>query len=73
MIPTLIVGFYGANTWVPGQGKHSGFWVMVVVLVAFTVFGLMMVRRWQGQQKRAAEEVARERRELQAQLRTRGS
>jgi CorA-like Mg2+ transporter protein len=73
LIPTLIVGFYGANTWVPGQGKHSGFWVMVVVLVLFTVFGLVMVRRWQGQQKRAAEEVARERRELQAQLRTRGS
>jgi hypothetical protein len=71
LIPTLIVGFYGANTWVPGQGQHWGFWAMVVVLVVFTVVGLVMVRRWQGQQKRAAEEVARERHELQAQLRTR--
>jgi hypothetical protein len=71
LIPTLIVGFYGANTWVPGQGKHSGFWVMVAVLVVFTVVGLVMVRRWQGQQKRAAEAVAEERRELQAQLRSR--
>ena len=71
LIPTLIVGFYGANTWVPGQGKHSGFWVMVVVLIAFTVVGLVMVRRWQGQQKRAAEQVATERRELQEQLRSR--
>ena len=71
LIPTLIVGFYGANTWVPGQGSHLGFWGMVVVLVVFTVVGLVMVRRWQGLQKRAAEEVAKERRELQAQLRTR--
>jgi hypothetical protein len=71
LIPTLIVGFYGANTWVPGQGSHIGFWGMVAVLVVFTVFGLVMVRRWQAQQKRAAEEVMRERRELQEQLRTR--
>jgi hypothetical protein len=71
LIPTLIVGFYGANTWVPGQGSHVGFLGMVAVLVVFTVFGLVMVRRWQEQQKRAADEVARERRELQEQLRTR--
>lgn len=71
LIPTLIVGFYGANTWVPGQGSHLGFWAMVGVLVVFTVFGLVMVRRWQAQQKRAAEEVAQERRKLQEQLRTR--
>jgi CorA-like Mg2+ transporter protein len=71
LIPTLIVGFYGANTWVPGQGKHSGFWIMVVVLVAFTAVGVVMVRRWQGATRRAAEQVAEERAELQAQLRTR--
>jgi hypothetical protein len=71
LIPTLIVGFYGANTWVPGQGSHVGFWAMVGVLVVFTVFGLVMVRRWQKQQKLAAEAVLRERRELQQQLRTR--
>lgn len=71
LIPTLIVGFYGANTWVPGQGSHRGFWGMVAVLVFFTVVGLVLVRRWQAQQKRAAEEVARERRELQEQLRQR--
>ncbi|HKP88599.1 MAG TPA: CorA family divalent cation transporter [Thermoleophilaceae bacterium] len=71
LIPTLIVGFYGANTWVPGQGSHLGFWAMVGVLVVFTVFGLVMVRRWQRQQKLAADAVLRERRELQQQLRTR--
>ena len=24
LIPTLIIGFYGANTWVPGQQEHRG-------------------------------------------------
>jgi uncharacterized membrane protein len=71
LIPTLVVGFYGANTWVPGQGQHWGFWAMVAVLVAFTAFGVVMVRRWQGATRRAAEQVAQERAELQQQLRTR--
>jgi hypothetical protein len=71
LIPTLIVGFYGANTWVPGQGSHVGFLGMVAVLVVLTAVGLAMVRRWQAQQKRAAEQLARERRELQLQLRAR--
>ncbi len=24
LVPTLVVGFYDANTWVPGQGRHWG-------------------------------------------------
>jgi hypothetical protein len=43
LVPTLVVGFYGANTWVPGQGRHWGFWVMVgvlAVLSCLTVVGL---------------------------------
>ena len=45
LIPTLIVGFYGANTWVPGQQKHWGFWVMVVVIVVLTFIGSSLVSR----------------------------
>jgi CorA-like Mg2+ transporter protein len=71
LIPTLIVGFYGANTWVPGQGQHWGFWIMVAILVALTGAGVVMVRRWQSATRRAAEQVAAERAELQEQLRTR--
>jgi hypothetical protein len=43
LIPTLIVGFYGANTWVPGEQRHWGFWVMVVVMVALTAVGASVV------------------------------
>ena len=39
LIPTLIVGFYGANTWVPGQQRHCSFWVMVVVIITLTYMG----------------------------------
>jgi hypothetical protein len=56
LIPTLIVGFYGANTWVPGQGAHWGFWVMIVVLLLFSALGVGLVLRWQGQERRAAQE-----------------
>jgi hypothetical protein len=34
LVPTFIVGFYGANTWVPGQGEAWGFEVMVGALIA---------------------------------------
>ena len=45
LIPTLIVGFYGANTWVPGQQRHWGFWVMVVVILILTFIGSSLVNR----------------------------
>jgi hypothetical protein len=44
LIPTLIVGFYGANTWVPGQQRHWGFWVMVGVMAALTCLGVAWLR-----------------------------
>jgi CorA-like Mg2+ transporter protein len=43
LIPTLIVGFYGANTWLPGQQREWGFWVMVAVIVMLTWIGTRMV------------------------------
>ena len=36
VVPTLVVGFYGANTWVPGEHQHWGFLVMVAAIVVLT-------------------------------------
>ena len=68
LFPTLIVGFYGANTWVPGQGKHWGFWVMVVALVTLSISSLIAVLFLQRRSRRASRtsslEHGRARREL---------
>ena len=66
LIPTFVVGLYGANTWVPGQGQHWGFLVMLVALV---VFSILVVRRLNRDHQRteaelrAAEEERRLKRE----------
>lgn len=44
LVPTLVVGFYGANTWVPGQGRHWGFYVMVGVLAVLSCLTLFALR-----------------------------
>lgn len=44
LVPTLVVGFYGANTWVPGQGRHWGFYVMVGVLALLSCLTLFALR-----------------------------
>ncbi len=44
LVPTLVVGFYGANTWVPGQGRHWGFWVMVGVLALLSCVTVVALR-----------------------------
>lgn len=68
LVPTFIVGFYGANTWVPGQGEAWGFEVMVAALVfGIVVAGialLLLHRRTQALRKRALEE----RRQIRSQL-----
>lgn len=68
LVPTLVVGFYGANTWVPGERQHWGFWVMVVTLFSFTAFTIYLLTRWhktqQEDEKRSAEEWERMRAEL---------
>ncbi|MCO5314623.1 MAG: CorA family divalent cation transporter [Solirubrobacterales bacterium] len=60
LVPTLIVGFYGANTWVPGEGERWGFWVMVAALVTFTALVVTFLVLWQRKQ---AKETRREREE----------
>ncbi len=44
LVPTLVVGFYGANTWVPGQGRHWGFYVMLGVLILGTSLAMIALR-----------------------------
>ncbi len=66
LVPTLVVGFYGANTWVPGQGRHWGFWVMVTVLAVLSV--LVVTVFWRNHERteaelKAAEEDRRRKRE----------
>lgn len=68
LVPTLIVGFYGANTWVPGQGRHWGFWVMVAVLAVLSALVVAVFwrthQRTEAAQEAAEEEQRRKRAEL---------
>jgi hypothetical protein len=50
LVPTLIVGFYGANTRVPGGGTWWGFWVMVAALILLSAAAVAAV--WLTQQRR---------------------
>ena len=68
LVPTLIVGFYGANTWVPGQGRHWGFWVMVGVLLVVSLFAVVFVWRTQQRTKAAQKATEEERKRMREQL-----
>jgi uncharacterized membrane protein len=68
LVPTFIVGLYGANTWVPGQGRHWGFWVMVLVLILLSLVVMSLVWRMQRQAEAAEREAAAERRKMREEL-----
>jgi hypothetical protein len=68
LVPTLIVGFYGANTWVPGQGRHWGFWIMVLALLAGTGLIFSLILRWQRAQREENRRAAEERARIHAEL-----
>lgn len=68
LVPTLIVGFYGANTWIPGQGSHWGFWVMVFALVVLSATALLVVLRLQRRSQEAAKKASLERRQMRTEL-----
>lgn len=60
LVPTLVVGFFGANTWVPGEHRHSGLEGMVAVMIVLTLF--VMVVLWGTQRRHDAKQVAWHRR-----------
>lgn len=68
LVPTLIVGFYGANTWVPGQGRHWGFWVMVGILLIVSMCAVIFVWRTQQRTEAAQRATEEERRRMRDQL-----
>jgi hypothetical protein len=61
LVPTFVVGFYGANTWVPGEQQHWGFWVMVAALVVLSVGALCFVTYWHRQHKKDKATLAQQR------------
>jgi Mg2+ and Co2+ transporter CorA len=69
LVPTLIVGFYGANTWVPGQNRHWGFWVMVLALIVLSAMALVFVTVSQRRTQEAAESAREERRRMRTEMR----
>lgn len=73
LVPTLIVGFYGANTWIPGQGRHWGFWVMVLVMIVLSAIALAIVAQSQRRAARAAERTSQERRRMRSEMLTAGT
>ena len=68
LLPTFIVGFYGANTWVPGQGRHWGFYVMVAALVVMGTLAVGYVLRTQQRAKAAQRAAEEERKRMRDQL-----
>jgi CorA-like Mg2+ transporter protein len=68
LVPTLIVGFYGANTWIPGQNKHWGFWVMVALLVLLSCVAVFAVTRMQRRTREAEAKAGVERAKLRREL-----
>jgi hypothetical protein len=68
LVPTLVVGFYGANTWIPGQGKHWGFWVMLVALLILTSAAVATVLNWRHQERRELRRLEDQRNESREEL-----
>jgi CorA-like Mg2+ transporter protein len=68
LVPTFIVGFYGANTWVPGQGEAWGFEVMVVALVAGILIATIGIWLAHARTKALRRRELEERREMRNRL-----
>ncbi len=68
LVPTLVVGFYGANTWVPGQGRHWGFWVMLGALLLLTLVAVATVRHWRREEENQLDRLKDERDQARQEL-----
>lgn len=58
LIPALVVGFFGANTTLPGGGTWWGFWVMVAAMVILGAGTLLVLRTVRGRQAARAATAA---------------
>jgi len=58
IVPTVIVGFYGANTWVPGEHRHWGFLVMVVAILVLTCIVVTLL--WAVHRRRRSQRLVRQ-------------
>jgi hypothetical protein len=68
LIPALVVGFFGANTALPGQGSWWGFWVMVLVMVVLAGGAALVLRAFRRRETAEAEAAADDRAEMRAGL-----
>lgn len=61
LVPTLIVGFFGANTWVPGEHRHWGLTLMLISMAVLTciVVGVLLVTRRARVSKRRSPRPAK--------------
>jgi Mg2+ and Co2+ transporter CorA len=55
LVPTLIVGIYGANTMLPGRDHWAGFGLMCGLIVVSAIVTLAVVRRARGGDRDPAE------------------
>ena len=68
LVPTFVVGLYGANTWVPGENQHWGFWVMVTCLILFSGGVLAALRRLHNSERDEARRRSAEKERLRSEL-----
>ena len=48
LVPTLVVGLYGANTKLPGRDTWRGFEIMVVLMIASAVASYFLISSLRG-------------------------
>ena len=58
LIPALVVGFYGSNTKLPGQGTWGGFWAMVCAMAILGTGSLLVLRLFRSRPDPAAAAAA---------------
>jgi hypothetical protein len=50
----IVVGAYGANTWLPGRDKWVGFLIMVLATIAIAIGGFLAFRRYVRREPRSS-------------------
>jgi CorA-like Mg2+ transporter protein len=68
LIPALVVGFFGANTALPGAGTWWGFWVMVLVMVVLASVAWLVLRSFRRRETAEEQALADDRAEARAGL-----